>query len=129
MNKINKFLVAILVVLLGVGGFLFGSQRSQASQYQEKTLSLPVENVVTNLSDGHYVRVSLVLEYANPEATPFLTEAVYKVKAAIIQEIRLKKAADLQDMELFKKELKTLINEAVKPWKITDIYITELIIQ
>lgn len=94
---------------------------------------LPLDTFIVNLQvKGSFLKITLQLEFAEPELPKTIEHETPKIRDAIIRVLSSKAAPDIlstDGKEKLREELKNAVNEALKSEDVTTIYITEFIIQ
>ena len=94
---------------------------------------LPLDTFIVNLQvKGSFLKTTLQLEFTEPELPHTIEHDTPKVRDAIIRVLTSKAAADIlgaEGKEKLREELKKAVNEALKSEDVTNVYITEFIIQ
>lgn len=144
-----KWIIMLLVLLLLGGGGYFAytmyfqdgtetaepqdAQIEEAEPTDAQVVTLP--SFLVNLSDPlgrRYIKLTLDVEVADPEAAATLENASAKVRDAVILLLSSKTYADLASLEsklLLKNELVTRLNQVIGGSKVVRVYFTELVIQ
>ena len=147
--------VVILVIVGGVGAFLaLGKSKAPAEDGEEGDTTdeaadegedgdgehgplpgavLPLESFIVNLQvKGSFLKTTMQLEFATPALPHSVDRDVPKIRDAIIRILSSKAAADIlsaEGKEKLRDEVRRSVNEALKSEDVTNVYITEFIIQ
>lgn len=145
--------VVLLLVVGGVGAFLAlgkskpaedgeeGEGTEEAADEHEEGgehgplpgAVLPLESFIVNLQvKGSFLKTTMQLEFATPALPHSIDRDVPKIRDAIIRIISSKAAADIlsvEGKEKLRDEVKRAVNEALKSEDVTNVYLTEFIIQ
>ncbi len=143
--RIVVMVVVVLVLLVGagVGMALFLKQRSVAEEKKRSAAQVmaaigpvwPMDSIIVNLADAggeRYLKVTMLLEVATPEATKELDLVKPKIKDTIIDLLSSKTYADLADnagKQRLRDEVILRANSILTQGKVTKVYFTEFIIQ
>ncbi|HHT01264.1 MAG TPA: flagellar basal body-associated FliL family protein [Firmicutes bacterium] len=122
----------LLIVVLAGGYFLSGSHPGLAGRSALSTQRWEMRDVIVNLSDPglhRYLRAEITLEYNSPNLTAELEKNAYRVRDAVIEVLRGKTTADLQNATALKGELLEAVNAQLQQGRIDALYFGELIIQ
>jgi flagellar FliL protein len=143
-------IVVLLVVVGGVGAFLAlgKSKTSEDGEATEEAADedeeggehgqlpgavLPLESFIVNLQvKGSFLKTTMQLEFATPALPHSIDRDIPKIRDAIIRIISAKAAADIlsvEGKEKLRDEVKRAVNEALKSEDVTNVYLTEFIIQ
>jgi len=152
----KKLIIIIAVVVLvlvggGVGAFFaFGKSKGTeegadeggeegatgeegAEEVDLPPAVLPLDTFIVNLQvKGSFLKTTLQLEFAEPEIPKTIEHETPKIRDAIIRVLSSKAAPDIlstEGKEKLRDELKNAVNEALKSEDVTQVYITEFIIQ
>jgi len=141
-------IVWIMVGLILLGGLAGGAvwflkQRAAAEEKKRQTVPQaanigpiwPMESIIVNLADGggeRYLKVTMQLEVATPEATKELDLVKPRIRDTIIDLLSSKTYADLADnmgKQRLRDEIVLRANSILAQGKVTKVYFTEFIIQ
>lgn len=144
-KRSNKLIIILLIftllIVLSAGGFfayLFffsGSGASNTTFFnktaKEKTYQL--DEFVVNLADEKttYLKLTIALGYEEKKLDKELPEKVAAIRDTINSALRSKTSIDFSGngTETVKKELLDTINKKLSKGKITNIYLSDIIIQ
>ena len=153
LTKMLPFIVIILLILIGGGLFAFKMinkkpEQNQSATATEKTeptpLSTPLEDKLTyeitpaftvnltEFSGKKYLKISIVLEYKDPQVKTDLDKRLFQIKDSFITALATKNSKELateEGKQHLKDELISKINVIIGKDKITNIYFGEFIIQ
>jgi len=133
----------ILLGGLAGGAVWFFKQRAAAEEKKRQTVPQaanigpiwPMESIIVNLADGggeRYLKVTMQLEVATPEATKELDLVKPRIRDTIIDLLSSKTYADLADnmgKQRLRDEIVLRANSILAQGKVTKVYFTEFIIQ
>ncbi|MFN8392311.1 MAG: flagellar basal body-associated FliL family protein [Bdellovibrionota bacterium] len=150
----KKLIIIIIAVLVLVGGgvgafFAFGKSKQGAGAEGEEAEAggdekdgeavelppaiLPLDTFIVNLQvKGSFLKTSLQLEFTEPTLPHTIEHDTPKIRDAIIRVLSSKAAPDIlssEGKEKLREELRHAVNEALKSEDVTQVYITEFIIQ
>ena len=158
----KKKLIIIIVVLLvlvggGVGAFLAlgksgggeegagdgehadgGEEGHDGGEHGEEGMELvpavmPLDTFIVNLQvKGSFLKVTVQLEFAEPELPPTIEHDTPRIRDAIISVLSAKAAPELlsaDGKEKLREELKRAVNDALHSEDVTKVFFTEFIIQ
>ncbi|MCB0324007.1 MAG: flagellar basal body-associated FliL family protein [Bdellovibrionales bacterium] len=147
----KKLIIIIVLVLVlvggGVGAFLaLGGSKEDAEEGEEleeegeetgeailPAAVLPLETFIVNLQvKGSFLKVTLQLEFAEPELPPTVESEIPKLRDTIIRILSSKESAEIltqQGKETLREELRNGVNETLGAEDVTQVYFTEFIIQ
>ncbi|RJX20251.1 MAG: hypothetical protein C4570_04210 [Ammonifex sp.] len=138
----KMFLVLVIVLVLAAGAaaakfLLFTPKKgSEAAVKRPKMETMALDSIVVNLADkdaAHYLRVTIVLAYVGDEKfAKELEEHKFLLTDGIIQLLRKKTNAEVtapDAAETLKRELIHEINSHLKGKAISDIYLSEYLVQ
>ena len=151
-NKLIFLLVAVLLVLtigLGAGLFMMWNKLSDMdaqanlaakSDAEQSQAAAPgplfsLETFIVNLADegrSRYLRVTMDLELANPEAADKLTERLSQVRDSILMILPTKRFDDIASMEgkiTLRDEIIAKLNSLYANNVVTNIFFTEFVVQ
>ena len=153
-KKSKKMLIIIIVAVLvlvggGVGAFLAlgkkgeaegeeGGEEEEGEPGEEEAHDLPpavlpLDTFIVNLQvKGSFLKTTLQLEFAEPELPHTVEHDTPKIRDAIIRVLSSKAAPDIlstEGKEKLREELKIAVNEALRSEDVTQVYMTEFIIQ
>jgi flagellar FliL protein len=156
-KKLLILIVAALVLLLGAGGggyyfFVFKPHKAEMQRKQEeesKAASLirpvpeeakigpmvEIKEFVVNIigtDAAHYVKASLSLELDKDSTIDEVNKRMPQIRDAILLLIGNKTFEELQDIQgknQVKAELKSKINSFLKTGKVSNIYLTDFVVQ
>ncbi|MFJ7950533.1 flagellar basal body-associated protein FliL [Lysinibacillus sp. NPDC096418] len=131
-NKLLTILliVLVLITLVGVVLFVLFTQFNKPTSLEpsiDKVLeaSVDVPEITTNLSDNKVVRFSLKITTSSKEAAEELTKRNFQTNNIVIEELSEMTQEDLegkQGKQMFKKTLKTKLNELMQEGEVQEIY-------
>ncbi|MEW6771518.1 MAG: flagellar basal body-associated FliL family protein [Bacillota bacterium] len=136
-------IIAVVVIVLAAGGaaakiLLFNKKpASQAAAPKPvKMETLKLESIVVNLADqdaNHYLRITVVLAFPGDEKTAEeIAEKEFELRDRIIQLLRTKHYAEVSTpdcTEKLKEEIIREINRHLDKHEITDVYLSEFLVQ
>ena len=151
-KKLIIIIVAVLVLVGGGVGAFFALGKSKDAEEGEDgddeeaagdeaggeeaelpPAVLPLETFIVNLQvKGSFLKTSIQLEFAEPELPHTIEHDTPKIRDAIIRILSAKAAADIltvEGKEKVREEVKQAVNEALKSDDVTNVYLTEFIIQ
>lgn len=137
-NKLVTILliVIVLLTLIGVALFVFFTKFNQPQVALEQPIdeiieaSVDVPEITTNLADKRIVRFSLKLQTTSKKAAEELTKRDFQTKNIVIEELSEMTQEDLegkQGKQMFKKTLKTKLNELMQEGEVEEVYFTSYI--
>ncbi len=145
--------IAVLVVLLGAGGaayyFLVVKKAEQTKVEESKAAALikpipqeakigpmvDIKEFVVNIigqDAAHYVKASLSLELDKDSTQDEVNKRMPQIRDAILLLIGNKTFEELQDIQgknQVKAELKSKINSFLTTGKVTNVYLTDFVVQ
>jgi flagellar FliL protein len=150
----KKLIIIIIIALVLIGGgvgafFAFGKSKGADNEDGEEADAaendgegpvedlppavLPLDTFIVNLQvKGSFLKTTLQLEFDEPELPHTIEHDTPKIRDAIIRVLSSKAAPDIlstEGKEKLREELKRAVNEALKSEDVTQVYITEFIIQ
>lgn len=147
-GKMKWIIMLLVLLILGGGGYFAYTTYFQNSTETAEPQDVQLEEVdpsdsqvvtlpsfLVNLSDPlgrRYIKLTLDVEVASPEAAKVLESASAKVRDAVILLLSSKSYSDLASLEsklLLKNELVTRLNQIIGSSKVVRVYFTELVIQ
>ena len=150
-KKLIIIIVAVLVLVGGGVGAFFalgkskdaeegeeggeeeGEEGAEGEEAELPPAVLPLETFIVNLQvKGSFLKTSIQLEFAEPELPHTIEHDTPKIRDAIIRILSAKAAADIltvEGKEKVREEVKQAVNEALKSDDVTNVYLTEFIIQ
>lgn len=136
-NKLLTILliVLVLITLVGVVLFVLFTQFNKPTSLEpsiDKVIeaSVNVPEITTNLSDNKVVRFSLTIQTSSKEAAEELTKRNFQTNNIVIEELSEMKREDLegkQGKQMFKKTLKTKLNELMQEGEVQEIYFNSFV--
>ncbi|MCT4535836.1 flagellar basal body-associated protein FliL [Halodesulfovibrio sp.] len=147
-GKMKWIIMLLILLLLGGGGYYayttYFQDSAETPEQQDVQLEpadssdsqiITLPTFLVNLSDPlgrRYIKLTLDVEVASPDAAQVLENAGAKVRDAVILLLSSKSYADLASLEsklLLKNELVTRLNQIIGSSKVVRVYFTELVIQ
>lgn len=149
-KKLIIIIVAVLVLVGGgVGAFLAlgkkkapegeeggedtGEGAKEGEEVELPPAVLPLETFIVNLRvKGSFLKTTIQLEFSEPELPKTVEHETPKIRDAIIRVLTAKDAADIltvEGKEKLREEIKQSVNEALKSDDVTNVFLTEFIIQ
>ncbi|MEW6191831.1 MAG: flagellar basal body-associated FliL family protein [Bacillota bacterium] len=142
-GKLKLIIIIGVVVILAAGGaaakiLLFNKKPvSQAAAPKPvKMETLKLESIVVNLADqdaNHYLRITVVLAFPGDEKTAEeIAEKEFELRDRIIQLLRTKHYAEVSTpdcTEKLKEEITREINRHLGEHEISDVYLSEFLVQ
>ncbi|MGE7665007.1 flagellar basal body-associated protein FliL [Ureibacillus composti] len=139
-NKLLTIMLIILVtiLLIGIVIFVLLTQFNKQSTANEPTIdqiveaSVDVPEIMTNLADDSYVKMSLKIQTTSKEAAEELAKRNFQVNDIVIAELSEMTEENLKGKEgkiLFESAIKAQLNELMHEGEVKQIYITSYIIQ
>ncbi len=147
-NKTLIIILIALVLLIGIGVATFlvlgSSGEGEDGAEEEITLDeeelielpgavLPLETFIVNLQvKGSFLKVTIQLEFEQPELPPTIEADIPKVRDTVIRTLSSKTAAQIlsaEGKEELSQELVEAINETLGAEDIISLYFTEFIVQ
>ncbi|MBP9837910.1 MAG: flagellar basal body-associated FliL family protein [Proteobacteria bacterium] len=148
-SKTLIIIIVVVVLLLGGGGAAFfilgkdkkgeGEEDVAADEHEEgqhadsQPAILPLDTFIVNLQvKGSFLKTAIQLEFAQPEVPKAVEHDTPKIRDTIIRILSAKNAQDIltsDGKESLRQEIKKSINEVLKSEDITNVYLTEFIIQ
>ncbi|MEW6172066.1 MAG: flagellar basal body-associated FliL family protein [Bacillota bacterium] len=140
-KKIILILVIVLVLAAGAAAakvLLFSKKPASHAAVEPKAelKTMELESIVVNLADknsSHYLRITMVLAFAGDEKfAKELEEKKYKIRDRVIQLLRQKNSSEVSAPdypEKLKKELLREVNTHLEGKRISEIYISEFLLQ
>lgn len=137
-NKLVTILlvVIVLITLIGAALFVFVTKFNQPQATLEPPIddiveaSVDVPEIMTNLADKRVVKVALKIQTSSKEAAEELAKRNFQINNIIIEELSEMTQEDLdgkQGKQMFKKAVKTKLNELMQEGEIQELYITSYI--
>ena len=136
-NKLLTILliVLVLITLVGVVLFVLVTQFNKPASLEPSIdevveASIDVPEITTNLSDNKVVRFSMKIQTTSKEAAEELTKRNFQTNNIVIEELSEMTQEDLegkQGKQMFKKTLKTKLNELMQEGEIQEIYFTSFV--
>ncbi|MFJ8234354.1 flagellar basal body-associated protein FliL [Ureibacillus sp. NPDC094379] len=139
-NKLLTIMLIILVtiLLIGIVIFVLLTQFNKQSTALEPTIdeiveaSVDVPEIMTNLADDSYVKLTLKIQTTSKEAAEELEKRNFQVNHIVIGELSEMTEENLSGKEgkiLFESTIKAQLNELMQEGEVEQIYITSYIIQ
>jgi flagellar FliL protein len=142
-GKLKLIIIIGIVVILAAGGaaakiLLFSKKPvSQAAAPKPvKMETLKLESIVVNLADqdaNHYLRITVVLAFPGDEKTAEeIKEKEFELRDRIIRLLRTKHYAEVSTpdcTEKLKEEIVREINRHLGGHEISDVYLSEFLVQ
>ena len=147
-GKSNKMMIIIAAVVLiagGAGAFFAmsgGEEEEEDGEYEEMddggdgmlpSAVLPLDTFVVNLQvKGSFLKVTMQLEFTEPELPATIEGDIPKLRDVIIRIMSSKGARDIlstEGKELLREEIRDGINETLGAEDVSQVYFTEFIIQ
>lgn len=137
----NKFGIFIFSCLLGVviGWFTFLPLQDKILAFAQvlenghvdiEKQGVLVEDIVTNLNDGHYGSVSFKLIGDSKDTAEEITNREFQIRSFIIKELsKITKESLREESDQLEKKLKNHVNELLDKGEVLDVYLTEKLIQ
>lgn len=131
--------IAALGLVVGLAGYflpfspLNKAETGEKQGGKKKTFTL--DSFVVNLADAdyrRYLRVTLTLEYCEPELEKELLAKKHRIRDVVIEVLRSKKIADLGSggqTDALRKQLAEAINQNLTQGKIEGLYFEEFLVQ
>ena len=137
-NKLVTILlvVIVLITLIGAALFVFVTKFNQPQVAAEPPIdklvevSVDVPEVMTNLADKRVVKVALKIQTTSKAAANELTKRNFQINNIIIEELSEMTLEDLngkQGKQMFKKAVKTKLNELMQEGEVVELYFTSFI--
>jgi len=135
-----KMLIIIVIVLFAMmlttifaTYFLMSNVLEPNSKKVEETQLATYEagEILTNLSDKGYIKVSMVYLLDNKEVGKEIEQKDYEIRDNIFCILRSKKFDEVRDstgMEQLRTEIEKSVNEILTEGKILDVYFTSIIV-
>ncbi|MDM5332732.1 flagellar basal body-associated protein FliL [Ureibacillus composti] len=139
-NKLLTIMLIILVtiLLIGIVIFVLLTQFNKQSTANEPTIdqiveaSVDVPEIMTNLADDSYVKLTLKIQTTSKKAAEELEKRNFQVNHIVIGELSEMTEEDLAGKEgktLFESTIKAQLNELMQEGEVEQIYITSYVIQ
>lgn len=137
-NKLVTILlvVIVLITLIGAALFVFVTKFNQPQVATEPPIdeiveaSVDVPEIMTNLADKRVVKVALKIETTSKAAAEELTKRNFQINNIIIEELSemtLENLEGKQGKQMFKKAVKTKLNELMQEGEVKEVYLTSFI--
>lgn len=137
-NKLVTILlvVIVLITLIGAALFVFVTNFNQPQLATEPPIdeivkaSVDVPEIMTNLADKRVVKVALKIQTSSKAAAEELTKRNFQINNIIIEELSemtLENLEGKQGKQLFKKAVKTKLNELMQEGEVEEVYLTSFI--
>lgn len=137
-NKLVTILlvVIVLITLIGAALFVFVTKFNQPQVTTEPPIdkivevSVDVPEVMTNLADKRVVKVALKIQTTSKAAAEELTKRNFQINNIIIEELSemtLENLEGKQGKQMFKKAVKTKLNELMQEGEVEEVYLTSFI--
>lgn len=137
-NKLVTILlvVIVLITLIGAALFVFVTKFNQPQLATEPPIdeiveaSVDVPEIMTNLADKRVVKVALKIQTSSKAAAEELTKRNFQINNIIIEELSemtLENLEGKQGKQLFKKAVKTKLNELMQEGEVEEVYLTSFI--
>jgi len=135
-----KMLIVVVIVLFAmmltticVTYFLMSSILEPGSEKPEKIqlTTYEVGEILTNLSDKGYIKVSIVCLLDNNKVEEEIRQKDYEIRDHIFSILRSKKFDEVKDstgMEKLRAEIQTTMNNILSQGKILDVFFTSIIV-
>lgn len=94
--------------------------------------SVDIEEITTNLSGRHFIRISLKIQTDNKKAGEELQKRDFQVKNLVIQELSEMTAKDFEGKagkQQFEEAIKSQLNQLMQEGQVEKVYIVSYIIQ
>lgn len=94
--------------------------------------SVDIEEITTNLSGRHFIRISLKIQTDNKKAGEELQKRDFQVKNLVIQELSEMTAKDFEGKagkKQFEEAIKSQLNQLMQEGQVEKVYIVSYIIQ
>lgn len=139
--------IAALGLVVGLAGYFLpfsplnkaetGEKQGEATLEKQggKKKTFTLDSFVVNLADAdyrRYLRVTLTLEYCEPELEKELLAKKHRIRDVVIEVLRSKKIADLGSggqTDALRKQLQEAINQNLTQGKIEGLYFEEFLVQ
>ena len=92
----------------------------------------PLDTFVVNLKGGRFIRLQMQLEFVERDVPQRLLQRAAIVRDAIITLLTTKSAEDMlerEGKEKLRKEVRNLVNEALKKELVKKVYFTQFVVQ
>lgn len=137
-NKLLTILliVLVLITLVGVVLFVLFTQFNKPAASTEPPIEdivltvVEVPEIMTNLADKRVVKMKLKIQTSSEDAAAELMQREFQTNNIIIEELSEMTQEDLkgkQGQQMFKKSLKTKLNELMQEGEIQQVYFTSYI--
>ena len=137
-NKLVTILlvVIVLITLIGAALFVFVTKFNQPQLATEPPIdkiveaSVDVPEIMTNLADKRVVKVALKIQTTSKAAAEELTKRNFQINNIIIEELSEMTFENLegkQGKQMFKKAIKTKLNELMQEGEVEEVYLTSFI--
>ncbi|KOS69460.1 flagellar basal body-associated protein FliL [Lysinibacillus contaminans] len=137
-NKLLTILliVLVLVLLVGIVAFVLVTQFNKPTATLEPPIdeiveaSIDVPEIMTNLADKRVVKVALKIQTSSKDAAEELGKRNFQINNIVIEELSEMTQENLegkQGKQMFKKAVKTKLNELMQEGEIQELYITSYI--
>ena len=140
-KKSKKWIIAVVlaVILLSSSATIFFNwdklKSMEIFKKEEIQLSYEVGQIVVNLSDTgvtRYLKTKIVLGYYDDKNNEKIEEKQHEIKDIVVRSLRSKTVSEISSVEntdKLKNELITKLNQIFDETIITDVYITDFMIQ
>lgn len=142
-SKLKLIVLASLVVVLGVGGFLgwkwYSDKKAQeqATQEDETSVIFPLKSFIVNLLDKkgagkRYLKLSMELEIGSEEQRLKVEKHIPKLRDTILLLLSSRSLKDIRTMEgklELKQSLLSRMNQVLGEGMIHRVYFTEFVVQ
>lgn len=137
-RKTSLLAVVILIMVLIVAFFAFSFYTktfifAEESKPITTEFTYPMEEITINLKDGeHYLKTKIALGYGLEKDQEVIKSKEIQLRDGIIRILRSKSMEEIMPVEktdALKKEMKRQLNQCFDKEIITDVYITEFLIQ
>ncbi|MFJ7735224.1 flagellar basal body-associated protein FliL [Lysinibacillus sp. NPDC097287] len=137
-NKLLTILLILLVLitLVGVVLFVLFTQFNKPAASLEPSIEevvvtlVDVPEIMTNLADKRVVKMKLKIQTTSEDAAAELVQREFQTNDIVIEELSEMTQEDLegkQGKQMFKKTLKTKLNELMQEGEIQEIYFTSFV--
>ncbi|WP_422445811.1 flagellar basal body-associated FliL family protein [Thermoanaerobacterium sp. DL9XJH110] len=139
--ELKKVILVILVLFIlmlittsiayVVARYASSEGRPKAVELQNKYITYPAGDFLTNLSDRGYIKVSLVYLLSDKEVEKEIKSKDYEIRDRIFSILRSKNFDGVKDskgMEELRKQIKESINAILSSGEVEDVFFTSIIV-
>ncbi|HHU31517.1 MAG TPA: flagellar basal body-associated FliL family protein [Clostridia bacterium] len=125
-------LLVLTILLVAVGAAYYFLVVYDGSSAYKSPNKMTLDTFTVNLADNNfrrYIRLTMTLEFEDGKLANELEDKMHRINDTIISHLTTKRATDMTDKEVVRKDLEKGINSVLTTGQINGVYFEEFIIQ